>query len=62
MMLFLRNCISVEFVWLVHMKQLEKIDNYIHLFKWAVFKSLLVRKPVVDKNIIQTHKGWNGCE
>jgi len=47
--LLIKDFISVVSIWLLAVRQLEKIDVYICLFKWAVFTSFLVRKPVAGK-------------
>ena len=59
--LLIKDFISVVSIWLLPVRQLEKIDVYICLFKWAVFTSFLVRKPVAGKKFTLTQKGWNEC-
>ena len=49
--LLIKNFISVVSIWLLPVRQLEKMDVSICLFKWAVFTSFLVGKPVAGKNL-----------
>ena len=54
--LLIKDFISVVSIWPLHVRQLEKINVYICLFKWAVFTSFLVRKPVAGKNYMNTER------